>query len=218
MNRARLAVLLAAAALSAACGGSCPEEFLHACAKKGCAEKVKAALAKDASLANKHGDKGRFPLHVAADGDIAEALIAAGADVSTISGEQMSPLSYATQRDRGDVVKVLLAAGAKVHDPVYEARRAVRSGQPSVLTAYLDSGVSPDEGMLLDAVINDKVAVARVLLERGVSAKAAMGADMKLLSFGGSGPAAPPEDVSGKSALELAKSGAMRELLKKHGA
>lgn len=212
--RIQTLALLSVPLFAAACGG-CPDEFMRACAKKGCAEKVAAALKKDPGLVKVPGAKGLTPLHVAADAAIAEALIAAGADLEVVAGTQQTPLGAAIESDRGAVVRVLLARGSKVFDPLATARGTITSGRASTLEAFLDSGVAPDEGMLLNAVLNDKYAVAELLLKRGVSAKAAMGANMTLLSFGG--PPTGNVDVSGKTALELAKSSAMKELLKKHG-
>lgn len=211
---------LPALLLLSACGGGCPDDFARACAKKGCVDKVKAALAKDPSLLTKPDGRGLFPLHTAADGPIAEALIAAGADIEQIAGTQQGPLGSAMHDGRGEVVRVLLAKGVKVHDMSQLLHRAVGDGHASVVEAIVDSGVPATDGELLYAVINDKVAAAEVLLKKGARADAKMDAGMKMFSLSDTreGMRSETKDVSDKKALELAQSSAMRELLKKHGA
>lgn len=210
---------MTAVILLTGCGGGCPSEFMAACAKKGCADAVKKALEKDPKALAVTGPKGITPLHVAADADIAEALIAAGADINATSGLSQTPYSTAYERDRGDVIAVLLRKGFAIHDKAYEANKAVRDGKPSVLAAYLESGVGVDDGIVLNAVMNDQVACAELLLSKGGNAKAAMGAGMTMISMGqtAQGYRTDSQDVSGKTALDLARSEAMKDLLKKHG-
>lgn len=212
-----LPALLAAAALCACT--SCPDEFPQVCYHKGCAGKVKELLAKDAALLAKPGPQGQFCLHLAADADIAEAALAAGADINQIAGTQQDPVGAAIYAKRADVLRVLLGKGAKVYDPQSLARSAAGNGETEVLEAFLDNGASVTDELLLQAVINDRAGTVDALLKRGANAKAAMGANMTMISFSAaSGGAPPPQDVSGKTALQLARSDAVRELLRKAGA
>lgn len=227
----RLILLLACSAAAAACGGSsCPDDIHRACARQGCADKVKALLAKDPSLTVKPNGQGLLPLHVAADAKSAEALIEAGADVNLKAGQgQAPPLYYAIQNDRGEVIAVLLSHGAENKYPDRYLLEAVEAGAAKAVEALVDAGAqvnlpAPGTGAtpLHVAALKNRVEAAKILIKKGADVNAVLAAGVSTMSMGATGVGSQikteTSDAGGSTPLSLARSEEMKKLLKDAGA
>ena len=86
-------------------------------AKKGDLEKIKSLLTKNPNLANfrEKSDLGRTPLFLAHSRDIAELLIANGADVNAKDKYGKTPLFYASFFHNKELTKLLVAKGASTN-------------------------------------------------------------------------------------------------------
>jgi len=86
---------------------------LHKAAEAGHIEAVKKHLAagKDVNAKLKYG--GATPLHLAANKEIAELLIANGADVNAKSKAGCTPLHVAGFRGHKEIAELLIAKGAE---------------------------------------------------------------------------------------------------------
>ena len=107
------AALLAASAWSgpAFCGP------IHDAAKKGDLARVQALLTEDPALVSSKDKDGNAPLHWAAGfnhKDVAELLLAKGADVNAKNNAGWTPLHQAAHGGYRDVAELLLAKGANV--------------------------------------------------------------------------------------------------------
>lgn len=222
-----LLALSLAALLSSGCSKGCPDDFHLACARKGCVASVQARLKADRSLATKPNERGWFPLNLAADKAVAEALLEAGAEVDAVAGTQRTPIFDAIEADRGDVVAVLLARGAKIYDKAGALRDCAKRGKAKAAEALIDSGVPVDPAdpstqatPLLMAVLNDQLAAAELFLKRGANPDVTLSAGSQVWSMAGASAnfKATTSDAGGSTILQLARSDAMRELLKKAGA
>jgi len=88
---------------------------IHDATQKGDIEGVKQHLAAGADV-NVKDDSGLTPLHYAGGKEIAEILIAEGADVNAKSdGSGVTPLHFAADRGHTEVVELLITAGADVN-------------------------------------------------------------------------------------------------------
>ncbi len=224
-----LIVVILVSALSAC--SVCPNDIHRACARRGCVDKVKVLLAQDASLVSKLDATGMPPLHYAAEGPIAEALLAAGADINAKAGaNQATPLFAALESDRGPVAKLLFQRGAERPYDIQKAlTEAVQNGKASSAEALIDTGASvnyadPATGVtpLHTAALSDQLKLARLLLDKGAYPNAGLHANARSMSFGpgGSGTQFKTEtaDASGATPLSLARSPEMRALLRAKGA
>src|SRR5439155_9279718 len=86
--------------------------------KKPDAAKVRELLARDPRVAKVcEKDHGNTALHIAPTVEIAQALLAAGADLEALdSAHCATPLRWAAGDKRGDVAKFLRDRGAKITD------------------------------------------------------------------------------------------------------
>ena len=220
--------LLAGLLLAAGCSAfeSEPTDIFEA-ARGGRPEKVSAFLARDPAAATARDGQGLTALNHAANAAVAQALITAGADVNAGSSIVAAPLTTAVDADRGDVVKVLLENGARVHDMGYLLRESARKGADRTVGALLDAGVPVDAAdsatratALHAAALNDRVKVAEVLIERGADVNATLSERTQAMGF--RGPPVTPKvestSVAGATPLRLAKSEKMKDLLRKNGA
>jgi ankyrin repeat protein len=95
---------------------------IHDAAQSGDLEKVKTLLKDNSDLVSSKDTNGLTPLHVAADWghkDVAELLLAKGADVNAKVKDGETPLDMAAFDGHKDVVELLLASKAKVN--IYDA-------------------------------------------------------------------------------------------------
>ncbi len=131
-------------------------------------------------------DKGRSPLHVAAEegkADIAAILIAHGADVNGECSRNKTPVHYAAENGQEEVLRLLLKAGADVnapgewgHDPPVHCAWSRLHRKPQlrmrVIEQLLDRGADVNSvrggnfSLLLDAVHGHDVEMVYLLLKR----------------------------------------------------
>jgi ankyrin repeat protein len=111
-------VLLALALISGV--SSCARKDLGSgdifdAAKRGDVEKVKALVEDNPHLVSSKDNYGMTPLHLAANKNVAEVLLANKAVVDARDDHGRTPLNWAIQSGRYDVVELLLAKGAEVN-------------------------------------------------------------------------------------------------------
>lgn len=82
-------------------------------ARLGMIDALREMLARDPSLAHARGGDGQTPLHVAASVDIARLLVESGADIDALDVDHESTPCQYLIRERQDVVRYLLSAGAR---------------------------------------------------------------------------------------------------------
>jgi ankyrin repeat protein len=202
--------------------------------------RVKALLKADSALANSTLEKARLalelphwiyvgdtPLHVSAAGyrvEIAKLLLAAGADVNAAGNHRRSgPLHYAAdgspERDakrQVAMIQLLLEAGADVHaqdkNGATPLHRAVRTRCADAVKCLLNAGA--------DAAMRNKPGSTAFHLAvqntgRGGSgsepAKAAQREIIRIFLERGVSPTL--KDAKGKTVLEWARNGDIREIL-----
>lgn len=91
------------------------EEEILSASEHGDLQKVQALLASDRQLANTRGAYDKTPLHWAAEKnnrELAEALLAAGADINAETSWGMTPLQWAANMGSREVADILLRHGA----------------------------------------------------------------------------------------------------------
>src|SRR5262245_2263064 len=128
------------------------------------------------------------PLHYAVDRGtrpgVAEALLAAGADVNARAAGQpregRTPLMLAAGRGRLDLVRLLLAAGADVHALDVWGFSALASAclggktaaYEGVVRELLAAGAKPDALALANAASSGSLAMVRMLVAAGADVNA----------------------------------------------
>jgi len=115
-----------------------PEEMLQA-AQRGDVAKVRQLLASDTTLANAKGAHNKTPLHWAAEKnypELAELLVAAGADINAEVSWGMTPLQWAANMGSRDVAEILLARGAAAQLNMWAAAGL---GMLDVVQSFWDS-------------------------------------------------------------------------------
>ena len=189
-------------------GGETP---LMTAARTGSLVSVKTLLSHGATVDTKDQARGQTALMwAAAEGhaDVAEALIAGGADVRSRLASGFTPLLFAVREGRLDVVRMLLKAGADVNETVPidpERRRGYGGPLPR-------AGVSP----LLVAIVNAHFELAAALLDAGANPNADVTGYTPLHAITavrkpGVGDNDPAPDGSGSmTSLELVKTLAAR--------
>ena len=92
-----------------------PADQILQASERGDVQKVQALLASDPALVNTRGAHDKTPLHWAAEKnycELAEALLAAGADINAETTWGMTPLQWAANQGSREVADVLLRHGA----------------------------------------------------------------------------------------------------------
>ena len=115
-----------------------PEDMLKAC-ERGDLVKVRQLLEADSTLVNAKGAYNKTPLHWAAEKnyrELAELLVAAGADITTEVTWGMTALQWAANMGARDVAEVLLAHGAQ---PQLNMWCAAGLGLLDVVQSFWDS-------------------------------------------------------------------------------
>ena len=122
----------------AGCG---PSMSIHEAVETGNIEVVKHHLAAGADV-NTKDDSGLTPLHYAGGKEIAEILIAEGADVN--AGDQMTPLHYAASEGHKEVAELLISKGANVDAQSFVGmtplREAANQGHDSIVELLVTKG------------------------------------------------------------------------------
>jgi uncharacterized protein len=119
----------------------------------GRADLVRANLARDPELAGAWTEDGYTALHYAAffgGGDVAEALIDAGADLEAVSrnGMAVRPLNSAAAGGHGDVSRLLVERGADVNAAQAQGftplHAAAQNGDADLVAVLLSAGADKD--------------------------------------------------------------------------
>ena len=183
-------------------GGKSPAgRRLFAAVRRGNVAEVEGALAQGASV-NEGAPYRKTPLHVAAwlgHRQVAEALIARGANVDALSGILMSsatPVYWAARNGHTDVCEILVANGADVTGG--ERRRtplhgAAEFGHPGTCEFFVNHGMNVEvrnrHGMtpLMLAAYNGRKRACELLLAKGADIEARRGSDSLLFLAGVSG-------------------------------
>ena len=183
MRSGRMAVLLVALALSALAGATLPRSPIADAAMRGDAEAVRTLIADGADVNAAQGD-GMTALHWAArngDATLVRDLLEAGAavDAGTRIG-RYAPLHLASEAGAGEVVEVLLGAGADAERAILVGggarplHFAARSGSERAVAALLRAGAEVDateeswgQTPLIFAASSGRTGAVRALLEAG---------------------------------------------------
>jgi ankyrin repeat protein len=177
MNGMRLTwVLMLVAATPAAAANPDAAEFMKA-AGNGNLALVQELIDNDASLASTKDGTGRTALHKAGTKKVAEALIAAKADLNATAGFGQTPLWEAASDGREGVVEALLAAGAKTDvaasDGSTALHRAATFNEGGIaqrlIAAHAGLAVKDDRGRtpLATAAARCKKVVVQLLVNAG---------------------------------------------------
>ena len=171
------------------------------------------------------------------DGPEVSRLVAAGADVEHGERPDVTPLQMAVFLDHQDIVERLLAAGAKIDTAtskgVTPLFQAAMFGNTKIAALLVDKGAnvnarnSVGTSVLIMAVTEKNEEICRRLIEKGADVQAQTGghqttammmaADADLLETAklliAKGASATVKDAHGKSALDYAKTDAMKSVL-----
>lgn len=85
----------------------------HAAARLGMLDRLKELIASDPSLVHARGGDGQTPLHFAASVEIAEYLLAQGADIDAIDIDHESTPAQYMARERQEVARYLVSRGCR---------------------------------------------------------------------------------------------------------
>jgi ankyrin repeat protein len=125
---------------------------IHEAARQGDVASVSALLSQDTGLVNSTDARDCTPLHFAAGSgsrEVAELLLAQGAEVNAQNHEHETPLHWAALRSRGEVVALLLDHGADTEMREDYGRTplllvARETGNVEVTTLLIDGGADVD--------------------------------------------------------------------------
>ena len=132
------------------------EEIVQA-SERGDVAKVRQLLSADPTLVNTKGAYDKTPLHWAAEKnhrELAELLVASGADIGAEVTWGMTPLQWAANMGSRDVAEVLLAHGAR---PQLNMWCAAALGMLDVVISFWDSPTSlkPNSGQTRSRNLED---------------------------------------------------------------
>jgi len=137
INTHILTIATTALILALPISGMLPTTELHRAASTENVDSVGELLWAHADVHAKDG-LGNTPLHLAADGKIARALIEAGARPNAASDDGLTPLHYAVLLKRVEVMQELMQAGADIH-----AREAEGNTSAHLTVFFLPETILP---------------------------------------------------------------------------
>jgi|GEM_PF-1924796 len=150
---------------------------LHRAAERGLSEIVLALIRRGANVDARRPERQDSPLHFAANAGVARALIDHGADIEARDWSDRTPLHWAAQFGRADVVGLLIESGARVDslssDGATPLHWAARQGHIEAARLLLQAGAGAnrkdDHGRapLHLAAWSGGTAVVELLLEAG---------------------------------------------------
>ncbi|EGD96948.1 hypothetical protein TESG_04372 [Trichophyton tonsurans CBS 112818] len=161
-------------------------------ARQGTVDEIRAAYTSEIDINALQGDgfEGMSALHLACfhngDVEVVRFLLDHGAEVNILDRDRAGnsyPLHWAANRDRADIVKLLLDRGAEKSRKGFDGRNAlgmvlyyslsprkVEPKQMETIQVLLDHGFSVDEsGMLFEAVLSRDQYLIKFLLDHGGS-------------------------------------------------
>ncbi|EEQ34496.1 hypothetical protein MaudCBS49596_003976 [Microsporum audouinii] len=173
-------------------------------ARHGTVEQMRAALTSEIDINALEGDgfEGMAALHLACfhngDVEVVRFLLDHGAEVNILDRDRAGnsyPLHWAANKDRADIVRLLLERGAEKSRKGFDGRNAlgmvlyyslsprkVQPKQMETIQVLLDHGFSVDEsGMLFEAVLSRDQYLIKFLLDHGGSINPANPKDPSLL-------------------------------------
>jgi ankyrin repeat protein len=185
-------------------------------------------------------DRKRTPIFTAANAAVVAALVRHGADIFTPVAPIWSydtPLYEAVMDNRIETVQKLIELNADVNTKDSNddtlLHKAAQRGSKEIVQILLDKGLWVDVSDKLGAtplhyaVLNNHVAVAEVLLAKGANVNAKLSKYAAVMDYASAanrvGPPPPGKnwgqsEASGYTPLKLAKSDAMKDQLRQHGA
>ncbi|NDQ56143.1 MAG: hypothetical protein GZ088_03595 [Acidipila sp.] len=158
---------------------------IHDAARQGDLEKIQSLLKTNPDLVFSEDDQGSSPLHMAAwrgQKDVAELLLASGADVNAKDNFNITPLQTAAMFDHKDVAQLLLAhkadVNAKNNKGTTSLHYAAISGYKDVVELLLASKADVNarridgDTPLIWAAMTGSKDVAELLLANGADVNA----------------------------------------------
>jgi ankyrin repeat protein len=143
---------------------------LHYAVENNYKEISELLISRGADVNAKRGD-GDTPLHSAARAhkEIVELLIANGADVNAKNNDGQTPVAIASNRNRKDIVELLVEKGAVPSSIHAVARFGILAGVKALLEQGLDVNAQDDEGLtpLHCAVQGGHKEIAELLIANG---------------------------------------------------
>ncbi len=106
---------------------------LHAAARLGWLDEVESILRADPAAVHARGGDGQFPLHYAANVEVASLLLDAGADIDAIDVDHESTAAQWAIRERQDVSRFLVSRGGKT-----DILMAAALGDVDLVRKFLD--------------------------------------------------------------------------------
>ncbi|HET8760468.1 MAG TPA: ankyrin repeat domain-containing protein, partial [Nitrospiria bacterium] len=161
------------------------EAALHVAISFNRPDLVRVLMDKGANV-NSRNRAGETPLMAALMGlvrgrqeqlDVVNWLLAAGADVNAAPPTGVPPLAWAARNGNRDLVEAIMKRGVTAEAKAMALDDAIQFGKIAVIETLIDHGAGiagPLSGMrlLANAVGNNQIEVARVLLEHGVDVNA----------------------------------------------